>query len=510
MFKKSIIAVAIVLTLWLVSGYQSTDHNQTIVVGAPFEYTSQDLSKDGYLFSRFQVTENLVEIQPDGSITPKLATHWEVSDDRLTWRFYLRPGVRFHDGTELTGESVVFSLTKALEKPGIIHQLPLKALTAEDNEVVIELHQPYRPTLSVLSHFSTAIVSASSFEQSSERAIAILKGTGPYQIQLLAPPHKLDVERFDEYWGKPAKIKQVQYLTGHRAESRALQARSGQADIIYTLDPASIGMLEQAPNVRVHSESIPRALLLKLDNEHPYLNNPETRRALSLALDREGIAERIIRVPGSEAYQLFPPALDDWHLKELKGEKSLQKARNILTEQGWTPGRDGVRTRNDERFSLGLLTYADRPELTVVATAIQAQFWDLGIEVTIYVGNSSDIPYERYHGTLEMALIARNFAWANDPLALLLDDTRTHRGSDWGHMNWSSETLNQILEKLTVTLDQTSYYNLSQQAAAILAEELPVIPVVFYTQQIAVNERLKNFRFDPFEHNYRASEMHFD
>ena len=372
------------------------------------------------------------------------------------------------------------------------------------------MEQPYRPTLSILSHFSTAIVSASSFERSSERAIAILKGTGPYQIQYLAPPHKLDVIRFDEYWGQKAHIKQVHYLTGHRAESRALQARSGQADIIYTLDPASIGMLEQAPNVQVHSESIPRALLLKLDNEHPYLNNADVRRALSLALDREGIAERIIRVPGSEAYQLFPPALSDWHLKEFKGQKSLHKARDILTKQGWIPGEDGVRVRNGERFSLGLLTYADRPELTVIATAIQAQFWDLGIEVTIYIGNSSDIPYAHHYGILEMALIARNFAWANDPLALLLDDTRSHRGSDWGHMNWTSKELNQLLREMTSTQDADVYYELSQRAATILAEEMPVIPVAFYTQQVAVNQRLKNFHFDPFEQNYRASEMYFD
>ena len=510
MFKKGIIVTAILLTIWLVAGYKTTDINLTLSIGAPFEYTSQDLSKDGHLFSRFQVTETLTEIHSDGSINPKLATDWKVTDDRLTWRFTLRPGVLFHDGTEMTGKSVVFSLKKALEKPGVIHQLPLKTLTAEDNEVVIELHHPYRPILSVLSHFSTAIVSASSFKPNSERAIAILKGTGPYQIQSLSPPHKLNVERFNGYWGKQAKIKQVQYLTGHRAESRALQARSGQADIIYTLDPASISMLQQASNVRVYSESIPRTLLLKLNNEHPYLNSIEVRRALSLALDREGIAKRIIRTPGSEAYQLFPPALSDWHIKELQGQKSLQQARDILTEQGWIPGSDGVRVRNGERFSIGLLTYADRPELTVVATAIQAQFWDLGLEVTIYVGNSSDIPYMHHEGTLEMALVARNFAWANDPLALLLDDTKNHKGSDWGHMNWSSEELNHLLERMVTTFDEAEYFRLSQRAATILAEEMPVIPVTFYTQQIAVNQRLKNFNFDPFEHNYRASEMYFD
>ena len=127
MFKKCMTIVALLLTAWLVKGYKATDANQTLVVGAPFEYTSQDLSKDGYLFSRFQVTETLVEIQPDGSIKPKLATHWQVSKDRLTWRLTLRPDVLFHDGTRMTAEAVVFSLEQALLKPGIIHQLPFKS-----------------------------------------------------------------------------------------------------------------------------------------------------------------------------------------------------------------------------------------------------------------------------------------------------------------------------------------------------------------------------------------------
>ncbi|MET4706272.1 ABC transporter substrate-binding protein [Endozoicomonas lisbonensis] len=149
MFKKAFIVVAIILTLWLATSYKGVDPNQTLVIGAPFEYTSQDLSKDGYIFSRFQVTETLVEIQPDGSIQPKLATHWQTSDDRLTWRFTLRPDVLFHDGTVMTAEAVVFSLQQALEKPGIIHQVPLNKLYPEgDVEVVLELEQPYRPLLS--------------------------------------------------------------------------------------------------------------------------------------------------------------------------------------------------------------------------------------------------------------------------------------------------------------------------------------------------------------------------
>lgn len=63
-----------------------------------------------------------------------------------------------------------------------------------------------------------------------------LLGTGPYQIAQLQAPHKASVIRFNAYWGKPASIETINYLAGHRSESRALLAQTGQADLVYTLD----------------------------------------------------------------------------------------------------------------------------------------------------------------------------------------------------------------------------------------------------------------------------------
>ncbi|MGF1681321.1 ABC transporter substrate-binding protein [Photobacterium minamisatsumaniensis] len=507
MFKNTTIALAFALLAWLLLDYQAIDTEKTLTIGGPFEFTSQDLSKDGFIYTRMQVAETLLEVQPDGKIAEKLAAKWRTSDDNLVWYFDIRPDVLFHDGEALTAESIVISLSHALNKPGVLQQLPLKRIYSDNQQVVVELSEPYRPLLSVLAHFSTAILSPNSFDK--EGSVFDINGTGPYQVSLLAPPHKLNVTRFNQYWGDKPAIEHVHYLTGHRAESRALQAQSGQADLIYTLDPASIEVLKRANHIDVYSESIPRTVLIKLNNEHKFLNHKDVRRAMSLALNREGISEHIVRVPDSEAYQLFPPSLSNWHLSGMQVEQQDRvKAQQLLAQQGWQPNADGILERDGERFNVNLVTYADRPELTVIATAVQAQLRQVGIEVTISVDNSSAIPSRHHDGTLELALIARNFGIISDPLALLIDDTRTHKGSDWGPMNWSSEALSVVLERMMNSTDQ-EYNSLSQQAANHLADEMPLIPVVFYTQQVAINERVMNFQFDPFENNYRVSEMYF-
>ncbi|GAL16459.1 oligopeptide ABC transporter [Vibrio astriarenae] len=144
----------------------------------------------------------------------------------------------------------------------------------------------------------------------------------------------------------------------------------------------------------------------------------------------------------------------------------------------------------------------------MIATAIQAQLREVGVEIEITVDNSSAIPRRHHEGTLELALIARNFGMTADPLAILLEDTATHQGSDWGHMNWSSSVLTELFEQMNTASD-SEYQALAQNAANLLADEMPVIPVAFYTQQVAVNKRVNNFVFDPFENNYRVSEMYF-
>ncbi|TXY74927.1 ABC transporter substrate-binding protein [Vibrio cholerae] len=481
----------------------------SLEISGPFEFNSQDLAKDGFLFSRLQVVESLVGINENSQPYPLLAKSWTVSDDGLVWRFQIRPEVQFHDGSQLTAQAAATALNHALGKPGVIKQVPIKAITAQNDQVVIELNTVYRPLAAVLAHYSLAIASPSSYDASGN--VIRLLGTGPYQIAQLQAPHKASVIRFNAYWGKPASIETINYLAGHRSESRALLAKTGQADLVYTLDPISIPSLQQSHNLDLYIESMPRTVLIKLNNEHPLLNHADVRQAISLAINREGIAQSVLKLPGSEAHQLFSPALGAWHLAEKsQPQRHLATAQTLLANQGWTLNDQGLLEREGQAFRVQLLTYADRPELPLIATALQAQLKEIGIQVDIAIDNSSAIPAKHHDGTLEMALIARNFGTIADPLPLLLSDFATHQGSDWGPTNWSSPQFSQLLAELSTESDNTRYQQLAAQASQLLADEMPLIPVTYYRQIVSVNKRVAGFSFDPFEINYRVAQMSFN
>ncbi|TWI52617.1 peptide/nickel transport system substrate-binding protein [Pseudomonas duriflava] len=480
-----------------------------LTLGGPFEFTSQDPARDGYVYTRLQIAESLLEVNDNGELLPGLAQTWDMSPNGLTWRFSLRENVRFHDGTPLTAEAVVNALNMALRKPGVIQSAAIESVNVEDAlTVAVHLRAPYRRLGAVMAHYSTAILSPASYREDAN--VAWMQGTGPYKLVGFDPPHRIQATRFEEYWGKQATIPNVVYLTGHRAESRALQVMAGQTDIIYTLDPASLNLLRRQDNVRVYSDTIPRTIQIKVNASHPFMAERNTRLAMSLSLDRQGLSEKIIRVPGGEANQLVPPSLAEWHINDLPPIKQdIVRARGLLAEEGWLPGADGILERDGKRFQVSLITYADRPELYVVATAIQAQLRAIGIDVDVSIVNSSGIASGHHDGSLELALVARNYGNIADPLGLLIADYGNHGNGDWGGMGWHNDELPAVLEQLKSERDPVLYREKAQRAAHILAEEIPVIPVLFYTQQTAVSSRVQGFSFDPYERNYRLSEMSF-
>jgi len=487
--------------------YQRSDAD--LVISGPFEIVSRDPSEAGYFFTRMQVMETLVDVAPDGKLRPGLATEWQHSADLTQWIFTLRRGVQFHNGSDMTPATVLNSLQIAQQKPGPLHRLPITSMGITGDTLVITLAEPYRPMAAVLANYSTAILAPGSYRTDDHHVQQVI-ATGPYRIKELTMPHRLLTERSRNYWGPQPQIASADYITGHRSETRALMLQNGQADIVYNLDPASMDMLRQSPDIHVSSVAIPRTIAIKLNAGLPLLANPSARRALSLALDREGIAKGIMRVPDTQSNQLFGPAMGIWHNDDIApAVRDVKQANQLLDQLGWTwPEDSAFRIVDGKPVQLDMITYANRPELIPVATAIQAQWADVGVQLNVVVDNSSAIPAGHQSGTLQTALMARNFASIPDTFSLMLNDFGNSDGADWGPMNWDFPPLFKLLQTMKTEQDNEHFKQQAQQVAVMLAQQLPLIPVSYYQQQTGVSRRVKGFHFDPYERSFLISDMH--
>lgn len=510
--KRLVTGVAMALSAALVgcTGPSGSDGDagstDVLRVIGPFEVHSLDPANGDGFFTRLGVAETLVDADEEGTLEPGLASAWDESEDGTAWTFTLRPDAVFHDGTPVTPESVSAALEAARSQPASpLAAAPVRAVTAAADGVRLQLSEPFGPLPAVLAHTSTQILAPASY--GADGTVEAVIGSGPYRVERVELPSVIEVASFDGWTGARPDVERIAYQAVGRAESRALMAESGQADVTFGIDPVSRQRVDGADGVEIVSVTLPRTILLKVNAGHEHLGDERVRRALSAALDRKAMATALLRDPDMAATQLFPPSLQDWHQDGTPAlEHDPQAAHDLLARAGWTPGPDGVLTRDGERFELSLRTFPDRPELPVLATAVQDALRELGIALDVQVGNSSEIPAGHQDGTLELALYARNFALVPDPLITLLGDYAPE-GADWGAMGWSEPELTEALDDLADGADATTAHAGRAAVAGILQEQLPVIPVAWYRQSAVVSDRVGGFTLDPLERSWRLDEL---
>ncbi|WP_295549274.1 ABC transporter substrate-binding protein [uncultured Pseudacidovorax sp.] len=497
---------ALAASAWTAQATATQPERPLQIVG-PWELAGLAPAKSGHVFTRLQIAETLTDAQDDGTPLPGLAERWTVSADGLTWRFVLRARARFHDGTAVDAAAVVRCLALARTPPAMLSLAPIEAVEAEgDRTVRIRLARPHGGLPSLLAHSSTLILAPSSVGgQDSVRRIV---GSGPYRVASISPPQLVEAERFDGYDGRHPAIARVRYLAAGRSETRALMAEGGQADLAFGLDPASIARLRLRRQVSLASVTLPRTVMIKLNAGLPALRDVRVRQALSLAIDRVGIARAVLRDPELAATQLFAPTLGGWHDASLPPlQHDPARAARLLTEAGWQRGPDGLRDARGEPLRLAMRTFPDRPELPIIASALQEQWRQLGVAVQVSVGNSGEIPLGHRDGSLQLGLAARNYASVPDPTGTLMQDFGP-RGGDWGAMGWQDAALLTALEALAAgTLPSPQRDATRARVADILQAQLPVVPVVWQRQQVAVSRRVTGVSLDPLERSYRLLDM---
>ncbi|MCE9684565.1 ABC transporter substrate-binding protein [Halomonas sp. M5N1S15] len=219
----------------------------------------------------------------------------------------------------------------------------------------------------------------------------------------------------------------------------------------------------------------------------------------------------MLRDPEAAAPELFPASLGPWHLGlDADEAQDVERARELLAELGWEANGSGVLERDGAPFELTLRTFSDRPELPLVATALQDQWREIGVALEVDVGNASGIPSGHHDGSLELGLMARNYGLVPDPLGTLLDDFGTDpeaMGGDWGAMGWRDDDLAAWLDTLRQETDPEARTELAAQVARRLNDAMPVVPVAWYQQTAAVNVELEGFSIDPLERSYRIDEL---
>jgi peptide/nickel transport system substrate-binding protein len=253
------------------------------------------------------VIETLTEVNPaDGSVAPRLATSWEQIDD-LTWRFELREGVTFHDGSPLNAEAVAFSLERTLVE-SLACEAAIKYFTGMDVQATVvddttidfvtAAPSPIMPTLMG----SLGIMGVATPMDTITRDPI---GTGPFMLSEWTPGQQIVLSPFDAYWGETPAVTAATYVWRPDSAVRAAMVAAGEADIAPTIavqDATDPAMDFSYINSDTSS--------FRIDAAVPPLDDIRVRRALNYAIDREAMQGSIFSDGVIPASQLVVPGIN--------------------------------------------------------------------------------------------------------------------------------------------------------------------------------------------------------
>ena len=431
------------LTLLLASDILTLDPNQ-----------EAEAVTDSVLFN---VYEPLVGLDEDLKFRMVLAESYEhPSPER--WRFRLRKGVRFHDGTPLTAQAVRDAFLGV--RQGLRQESSL--FLSQIREIVVVSTD----TLDLVTREPRAILASLPFLYVTKKAPSGgFLGTGPFRLSSWTRGEKVRLERFDDYWAGRAQFATADFVPVPVAEERLARLQRGEGDIAYGLSPEQAARpVSGVKFVRRPSLSV---FFIAID-VRPRPGNPYTdvrvRRALHLALDRQAFVSVPLLGTGAVATQPIAPPVFGYNPEIAPPVRDLAAARRLLAEAGHP---NGFHTRLD--FAAGRQPFANLIRDQLAEVGITVELHGLGFEELYFRAEKGLSPLVLAGWGCSTGVSSEFFEYC------LHTPTQGYGIGNYG--GYSSRAIDQIAETNADVLDQRKRQAMLQQAAAIAMEDLPILPL---------------------------------
>jgi peptide/nickel transport system substrate-binding protein len=300
--------------------------------------------------------------------------------------------------------------------------------------------------------------------------------TGPFKVEEFQANKELVGVRHTEYWGSGPAADRVVFTYLPDNNSRVLALQSGDIDIASYISPPSVETLEADDNLEV-KQTVARATLvfMQLNQKKEAWKDVNVRRAVSLAIDREALVNAVIRGQGIPAIGPFPPSF--LSCDGLRGPSfAPDQARDLLAAAGYEDrDGDGLVEKNGEPLEMTLLTYRQRPELPVLAEAIQAMLKSVGIGVEIQMVEriSTALREDGWDG----GMYFNNMVATGDPYGTLFKFFAAGGSANFGE--YKSSEIDSLMARLAPQADPKQRQQLACDASQTIVDDIAVVPLLY-------------------------------
>jgi len=409
------------------------------------------------------IFSSLLKTNSEGAIENDLAESYEIVND-TTWRFKLKDGITFHDGSKLTSDDVEYTIS-----------------TIKDKEKKFKLSSDFSfMTVNVIDELNFEIITDSPFAALPLRLnyIKIIPkayvekvgdaefakspvGSGPYKFVERKKDEKVVMEAYDDYFGGKPAIDKVTFVVIPEAASRIASLEAGDVDIIGNVETSQVSRLTSEDKFSVVGSPTTRVIFMALNTlvDGP-IQDVRVRQALNYAVDKKAIIEGVLDGYGAQIATISTPEYDGFDASIEPYEYNPEKAKQLLDEAGYPDGFEV-----DLSVTSGYLNGQD------VAQAVAAQLGEVGVKCTVKEIDSAAQREQISAGTVApIYMNGIGGPYSNIDLVSKLSFCTGERYS-----TYSNPEFDELRIKAAATVNQEEADKLLSQLQMLAKEEAPAI-----------------------------------
>lgn len=443
----------------------------------------------------------LVRYSPvDWTPQPDLAERWETSKDGLSWTFYLKKGVTWHDGKPFTADDVKFTL-ELYADPNVNSILrgnlePVTRVEAVNPSTVrIVTKQPYSSLVELLAYLTFMmpkhLLAGQEFSRTKfpETFIRRPIGTGPFKFGEHIVGDHFTVVANDQYHEGRPNLDAVIYKVVRDLNSTIVQVKTGELDIAFPT-VAQLPALAGSSNLYIIERGLMDYRFLGPNHKDPkvgkWFREKKVRQALAHAINAKGIIGQVAKGKADRSNGPLPPALKSWYVKNAPVfDYDPERAKRLLAEVGFKAGGDGVLAKDGEKFSFTFFTDQGQPEREQTSLIILQNLRDIGIDAQ-FQALEFNTYMARQRVSHDFAAVCAYYVTPATP------DLHSYwqTGGSTNEWQYSNPDVDRMFQEGLALFDPQKRHEHYRRLYTLLAEEQPV-NYIYHPREIqAVNKKV--------------------
>ena len=446
-------------------------------------------SDNGSIWVIYQMFDQLTTVNEDSSgVAPSLAESWEISPDGTVYTFTIKQGVKFHDGSPMTMDDVVFSLERVFDPKGSGYSFLFGTVAGvkavDDTTLEIALREPFTPLLDNLNVFPASIVPRKAVEAGAEGFAQNPIGTGPFKLKEFAKGRHVHLVKHEGYWKQDRPHVDevfIPYVTDDN--TRILRIQGGEVDAAVAIPYAQIDQLNAQDDIDVKIEPLFRFDGMWLNHAESPLDDVKVRQALNYATDKESMLKSIFFDKVEIANHMMPK-MKYWREDVQAYGYDPERAKSLIAESKVPDG-----------FTLPIVIPTGDVIVQQIAQIMKESYSEIGVDVQI---TNLDI------GTAYTNFSQFNYvAGANwyitsdvpgpDELAAIQFDYSAASGTKSFFTNYNSKRATELVQEAGRS-DDAAREQLLGDLQQLVMDDAVLVALFFTPARAALRSHVKDFK----------------